>query len=75
MLKDANPYFIKWSMNKVINWNNKEHPTHVIHIHGTKDLIFPFRLIDNPVPVKNGSHIMITTFSEEINKILKKELN
>ena len=74
MVSDANPVFIKWAIHQVVNWENKVYPSNTVHIHGTRDLIFPFLKLKPPViPVQKGTHIMIITSADEVNMILKKE--
>ncbi len=71
MTNDTNPDFIQWAINAVINWNPEGITTNnVVHIHGTADQLFNYSLIKNAIPVKNGSHVMNMTSSDEVNRIL-----
>ncbi|GGW32300.1 alpha/beta fold hydrolase [Arenibacter certesii] len=52
-------YYLDWSIDKIVNWNQTEYAADVIHIHGEKDPVFPFAYIKDCIPVKNGTHTMI----------------
>lgn len=69
ILKDTDPLFLKWAVNSILNWKNKNYPENIVHIHGTSDRILPIRLIKNAIPISGGGHLMTLTHSEEINQI------
>lgn len=54
-------YYLKWAIEKVVLWNRLEADRRVIHIHGSKDKIFPMANIKNCMVVPNGTHVMIYT--------------
>jgi pimeloyl-ACP methyl ester carboxylesterase len=71
MMETTQPEFIDWAINAVVNWNPpKNIPVQVIHLHGTADQLFPISKIKNVIAVKNGSHVMNITKSEEVNALL-----
>jgi pimeloyl-ACP methyl ester carboxylesterase len=75
MTDDADPHFLKWAINAVINWKGEEQAAkNIVHLHGTADQLFSYNLIKNAIPVKNGTHVMNITNSEEVNRILLKAL-
>lgn len=75
MVKDSDPWFIKWAIDRVINWGRKPDLTNVVQISGTADYVFPIHFIRKPdYLIEKGSHFMIRTRAEEINKILSEEL-
>lgn len=51
--------YLDWSFEKIIEWDRAEPDPGVIHIHGTDDMVFPAKYIDNYIPVSKGTHIMI----------------
>ncbi len=67
-------YYIDWSIDQIVNWNQTECPSNVVHIHGDKDSVFPFYHIKNCITVKNGTHTMIIHryrwFNEHLPKII-----
>jgi pimeloyl-ACP methyl ester carboxylesterase len=42
-MRNVTNLYLKWSIDKVINWSNNFRPERLTHIHGTKDRIFPFK--------------------------------
>ena len=67
-----NKYYLDWSIEQVINWEQDKVITEVIHIHGEKDLVFPYQYISNCITIKNGTHIMIIDKYKWFNKNLPK---
>ncbi len=71
MLENTPPHFMKWALGAILYWENQTIPPKVSHIHGDKDLVFPYRRIKDATIVKGGSHIMILNRAEDINIWLK----
>jgi hypothetical protein len=44
------------------------------HLHGTADVILPYRPNKRTLPVKNGTHFMVYNRSMEVNQLLAKVL-
>jgi len=60
MAKNNNPGFLYWCVNAIVNWQGGTDYRHdIIHIHGTKDEIFPIKYLKNVIPVENGTHNML----------------
>jgi pimeloyl-ACP methyl ester carboxylesterase len=74
ILSDTNPDFFKWALNQIIRWKNKTLPKNLVQIHGTGDRILPIRFTDYDIVVKKGGHFMTLNRSDEINRILKLQL-
>jgi len=75
MAKDANPRFVYWAVNQVVNWQEPAGDFQPIHIHGNNDFLFPIKRIQQVnLEVKNGTHVMILTHVSEINTFLAKHL-
>jgi pimeloyl-ACP methyl ester carboxylesterase len=74
MIRDADPHFIRWSLNAVLEWEQFDPPGDIIHIHGTKDIVLPMRYTNPTHIVKGGSHLMIFDRASDINAILLKIL-
>lgn len=72
IIRDTDPVFVKWSIAAILNWNNKETPGNVIHIHGTADKLLPYRLVKADHTIKGGNHVMPMDSHEEISELLKK---
>ena len=75
MAKSNDPDFLYWCVNAIIKWNGKEdYRKDIIHIHGTKDEMFPYRNIKNAIPVQGGSHSMLLIQHKEVNQLLTESL-
>ena len=68
------PAYLDWSIDRIVNWQQKEPLPRTIHIHGDIDPVFPIQYIKNAVVVKNGTHIMIINrykwFNENLNSLI-----
>lgn len=71
ILKDTDPLFLSWAIDKILNWNNTVYPQNCIHIHGEKDRLININNIQVDFIIKNGGHFMTVTHSSEIEKIIK----
>lgn len=74
ILKDTDEFFLKWALEKVINWENKNKLNNIFHLHGTRDRILPIKFLKSDYLIENGGHFMTLSHSEEISKILNKAL-
>ena len=75
MHNSADPEFIGWAINEVVNWKGGEdYRKDVIHIHGTSDRLFPHVNIKDAVYIKGGSHVMGLTQSQDVNRALLKAI-
>lgn len=73
--KTLNLQYSNWAIDQVVTWKNEEIPATVIHIHGTKDHIFPIRNIQKPdYIIRGGGHLISMNNAEEVSGILKKIL-
>jgi esterase/lipase len=71
MHRDADTDFVTWAINEVVNWQGKpDHRPDVIHLHGTRDILFPSYKIKQATFIKGGSHVMVLTQSQAVNKAL-----
>lgn len=75
MAKAAPPEFVKWALNIIVTWENTEVPAPIVHIHGTTDLMLPYRYVKDVITINKGTHLMISERAEEINEILHREFN
>ncbi len=63
-------YYLDWSIDQIVNWQEGYRPAHLVHIHGEKDAVFPIANIDNCIHVKNGTHTMIIHRAKWFNEHL-----
>lgn len=71
--KMRNPYYLKWSIEKIADWKFEELPN-VIQIMGDKDIVFPIKNSKPDYIIKGGTHLFPATKSREVSKILKEIL-
>lgn len=70
IMEDSDPEFVKWGIDKVINWDHVGTVDKLISIHGSDDRIFPMEKPD--YCIQGGGHLMVINRSKEISEILKK---
>lgn len=66
MRASASPEFIRWAVEATVHWRQKEYPPGYLHLHGTRDLMFPGILLGRRSKVRKGSHVMVMTHTGEI---------
>ncbi|WP_127137804.1 alpha/beta hydrolase [Flagellimonas oceanensis] len=52
-------YYIDWSIDQIVNWDQEAPADNVVHIQGERDAVFPIVNIEDCITVKNGTHTMI----------------
>ncbi len=67
---EADPRFLKWAVNKVLNWKNEWQPAALFHVHGGRDRMFPLRRVQPTQIVADGGHLMIYNRSQAMSEIL-----
>lgn len=67
--------FLKWAINAILTWKNTEIYTHILHIHGDKDRILPYKNIKDTLCITGGGHSMIVNKAHEITPLINKFLN
>ncbi|WP_299665560.1 alpha/beta hydrolase [uncultured Polaribacter sp.] len=66
--------YLKWSIFNIIQWEQMKPVENIVHIHGSKDTVFPIKNIKNTIEVDGGTHIMILTKAKKISKIIDEVL-
>lgn len=74
IIKDTDPYFLKWAIGSILSWENKIKPERIFHIHGTNDKILYSRKATPDFVIENGTHFMIYQNASEISGIIDKLL-
>lgn len=72
ILKETNNKFLKWAIDKIVNWDNWTELKNVTTIHGTADRILPLKTAD--FKIINGGHLMIFDKADQLNGVLTKQL-
>jgi pimeloyl-ACP methyl ester carboxylesterase len=69
------PDFLYWCVNAIVNWKGApQENRNVVHIHGTKDSMFPYKHIRNAIPVEGGTHAMLLSRHREVTSLLLQYL-
>jgi len=72
--KAADPKYVRWAVDHIVNWKNLESIPQVTHIHGDKDRIFPIKNIQADEVVPGGGHFMIMNRADEVSERINKLL-
>ncbi|WP_431214494.1 alpha/beta fold hydrolase [Puia sp. P3] len=72
IIRDGDDRFIRWAINAVLEWDNREIPQPFYHIHGTRDEIFPIGLTSPTHIVEKGDHMFVVSQPEKVNHFLKE---
>jgi pimeloyl-ACP methyl ester carboxylesterase len=70
IIKDTDPKFMMWAIDKIINWQNETEYKNITHIHGTADRILPYRNMKNLKTITGGGHFMVVNKANELNQII-----
>ncbi len=78
-LSIRDPFYLKWSIDKIIHWKRENADPEVVHINGDEDEIFASKNIKDYIKVKGGTHIMIINrykwFNENLPRIILENKN
>lgn len=74
VMLNADPVFVKWAVPRILKWDNHYIPAKMKHIHGTADVILPYRPNKRTLPIQKGTHFMVYNRAGEVNQLLKEIL-
>ncbi len=70
-------YYLDWSIDQIVHWQQKEYLSELVHIHGDRDAVFPIQNIADCITVPQGTHTMIIHrykwFNEHLPTIILEE--
>jgi pimeloyl-ACP methyl ester carboxylesterase len=72
ILQETDSHFLKWALHQVVIWHNQEIPEHLVHIHGRRDRIFPYRFVSPDYTLENSGHLMVMNRAKEISSLIEK---
>ena len=75
IIKDTDELFLKWAIHETLNWQPFLPKQTVVHIHGSRDRIFPARNIRGAINIKGGGHFMIVNKASEISQLILRVFN
>jgi hypothetical protein len=64
--------FLKWAIEAILDWKEKETPANVKHIHGTADKLLPFKYVKADYTIHGGTHLISINKPIEISSLLKE---
>ena len=67
-LSVRNADYLHWSIYQLLHWQQQTPLKDTVHIHGTKDHVFPIKYIQNCIEVENGTHEMVLMKPRVISK-------
>lgn len=71
-MRNADVRFYKWALGAIVTWRNKTIPSNIVHIHGKKDKLLPYRFVNPDISVAGGGHLMIIENAREVSVLLKR---
>lgn len=72
IINNSDPGFVKWATWSILHWKKNDAPGNIVHIHGTADILLPYRFVNADYTIKNGKHMMPFDKHDEISGLLKK---
>lgn len=70
-----NEKYLNWAIKTILHWKEREVADDIVHIHGTRDEIFPIRYVRDCIPIEGGTHAMIITKAKKISTLIMKTLD
>lgn len=74
MLRDKNKYYMRRSIEMIIEWEKESNNENIIHIHGDDDSTIPVKNVNYDYLIEDGSHMMTLTRGKELNTVILKIL-
>lgn len=74
IIRESDPKFVKWAMDAILHWDNKDLPRDYCHIHGSRDEMLPMRFTKPTHVIPKAGHLMVMNRAEEINGLLAEIL-
>lgn len=74
MIMTVDGPFLKWAATAVTRWQNETIHENVLHIHGTRDKVLPYKYVKADVAIIGGSHYMVGTRADEVNELIERTL-
>lgn len=64
--------FLKWAIEAILDWKEKETPSNVTHIHGTADKLLPVKYVKADYTIPGGTHLISINKPKEISSLLRE---
>lgn len=70
-----NPYYLKWAVDQVVNWDCPIEVKDLVQLHGTADWVFPAKYIKGATLIHGGTHLMIIQRARAVSAHLNRLLS
>lgn len=74
MVNNKSDYYMQWSLQQIIEWDQPEFSAILHHIHGDQDKTFFINRIKDAIIIPGGHHLLPLQKSKEVSKIINKIL-
>jgi pimeloyl-ACP methyl ester carboxylesterase len=72
--RNADAQYVRWAIDKVVNWTNSwQHPL-TIHIHGNADKMFAIKKLTPTHIINKGGHFLIMNRAGEVSALIQQAL-
>lgn len=72
IVRETEPTFLKWALNKILAWKNDIILSNLIRIQGSNDRLFPNQKAN--YLIQGGGHFMIVNRATDVGRCIKKSL-
>jgi hypothetical protein len=73
--KAADPIYLDWAVDQVLNWQNESFPEYLVHIHGREDKIFPIKRVNPSYSIPGGTHMMVYNMASVVAECIRHEID
>jgi pimeloyl-ACP methyl ester carboxylesterase len=74
VIRIGNIPLVKWSVEQILSWRREKQIANLFHLHGDNDKMLPLKNKNVNAIIKGGGHLMIYNRAEEVEIILRKQL-
>ncbi|MDR0792111.1 MAG: alpha/beta hydrolase [Chitinophagaceae bacterium] len=76
LMNETDHEFMHNAIRAILAWKSDAgiSPFNIKHIHGTADMMLPYKYVKADYSVKGGTHAMVVTKPDEVSVLLKKAL-
>jgi pimeloyl-ACP methyl ester carboxylesterase len=74
ILRDADTSLIRWSVEQLLSWRNKNKPESIFRIHGSKDRLLPLKNKNADCIIAGGGHLMVYNKANEVELVIESFL-
>lgn len=72
VIRDSDISFVRWAIDAILHWDNRDIPPNLVHIHGTADKLLPIRHVKADYTIQDGTHVMTLDKHAEVSRLLRR---